>query len=77
MTETISAFVIEEVDGKTTGALKQLKLTDLPDNEVLVRVAYSSVNYKDGLAVTGKGKIARKLPGAAWPAIWTPPSSIP
>src|SRR5690606_15673160 len=32
---------------------------DLPDGDVLIDVAYSSLNYKDGLAVTGKGKIVR------------------
>ena len=35
---------------------------DLPDGDVVVDVAYSSLNYKDGLAVTGKGKIARSFP---------------
>jgi putative YhdH/YhfP family quinone oxidoreductase len=35
---------------------------DLPDGDVTVDVAYSTLNYKDGLAVTGKGKIARSVP---------------
>src|SRR5690606_18322927 len=35
------------------------------DHDVLVEVAYSSLNYKDGLAVTGKSRIARKLPMVA------------
>lgn len=35
---------------------------DLPEGDVTVDVAYSSLNYKDGLAVTGKGRIARTLP---------------
>jgi acrylyl-CoA reductase (NADPH) len=34
----------------------------LPDGEVLVKVAYSSLNYKDGLAVTGRGKVIRRYP---------------
>jgi acrylyl-CoA reductase (NADPH) len=50
------------VEGKPKASLKQLSLADLPDNDVLVEVAYSTLNYKDGLAVTGKGKIARKYP---------------
>lgn len=43
---------------------RRVELTDadLPDGDVTVDVAYSSVNYKDGLAVTGKGPIARSLP---------------
>ncbi|AWJ92506.1 oxidoreductase (plasmid) [Azospirillum baldaniorum] len=65
MAETFNAFVIEDVDGKPKGGFKQLTLADLPDNDVLVEVAYSTVNYKDGLAVSGKGRIARKLPMVA------------
>jgi len=38
------------------------EITELPPNDVLVDVAYSSLNYKDGLAVTGKGKIVRRFP---------------
>lgn len=33
-------------------SLEALELTDLPDNDVLIRVDYSTVNYKDGLALT-------------------------
>jgi len=58
-----NAVVIEDVDGKAKVGLKQLSLSDLPDNDVLVEVAYSTVNYKDGLALAGnRNKIARKLP---------------
>jgi acrylyl-CoA reductase (NADPH) len=42
--------------------MKQLTLTELPEEEVLVDITYSTLNYKDGLAVSGKGKICRKLP---------------
>jgi acrylyl-CoA reductase (NADPH) len=62
MTATFNAIVAEEMDGKPKTSVKQLSLTDLPDNDVLVEIAYSTLNYKDGLAVTGKGKIARKYP---------------
>ncbi|HUN51001.1 MAG TPA: MDR family oxidoreductase [Candidatus Sulfotelmatobacter sp.] len=62
MSDGFNAIVAEEVDGKSRATLKQLSLKDLPDNDVLVDVAYSSLNYKDGLAVSGKGKIARKFP---------------
>ncbi len=62
MSDTFNAIVAEEVDGKVRGHFKQISLADLPDNDVLVEVAYSSLNYKDGLAVSGKGKIARKTP---------------
>jgi acrylyl-CoA reductase (NADPH) len=56
------AFVVDEIDGKYTPEFKTLTLADLPREAVLVDVAYSTLNYKDGLAVTGKGKIVRKFP---------------
>lgn len=62
MSETFAALVIEEVEGKPKIVFKQQSLSDLPDLDVLVEVAYSSLNYKDGLAVSGKQKIARKPP---------------
>ena len=65
MAESFDAFVIEDAEGKPKGGFKRLTLADLPDNDVLVEVAYSTVNYKDGLAVSGKGRIARKLPMVA------------
>jgi acrylyl-CoA reductase (NADPH) len=43
-------------------ALRTLTDDDLPDGDVTVRVSYSSLNYKDGLAVTGRGKIIRTYP---------------
>ncbi len=60
--DTFKAFVVDQVDGKYTGGFRDLTLKDLPPEKVLVDVAYSSLNYKDGLAVTGKGKIVSKFP---------------
>jgi acrylyl-CoA reductase (NADPH) len=63
LTDIINAVVAEDIgDGKSKGRLKQLSLNDLPDEPVLIDIAYSTLNYKDGLAVTGKGKICRTLP---------------
>ena len=63
MSEEIAAIIAEQDgDGKVQCGLKNLTLGDLPDEDVLVDVAYSTVNYKDGLAVTGKGKICRRFP---------------
>src|SRR4029450_1608547 len=42
--------------------LVQLTLDDLSPGEVVIRAAYSSVNYKDALAATGAGKIMRRFP---------------
>lgn len=64
MPDTFRAVLIEDVDGKPKAGFKQLKLSDLPQHDVLVEVAYSTLNYKDGLALTG-GRIARKLPMVA------------
>jgi len=55
-------MVIDTVDGKQQAAFRQLTLADLPDHDVLVEVAFSTVNYKDGLALSGKGRIARRTP---------------
>jgi acrylyl-CoA reductase (NADPH) len=59
---TFKALVLEEIDGKTQSNIQQLEPSSLPDGEVLVRVSHSSLNYKDGLAITGTGKIIRKFP---------------
>jgi putative YhdH/YhfP family quinone oxidoreductase len=61
MPETFRAVVIEEVDGKPKAAFRTISTADLPPHDVLVEVAYSTLNYKDGLALTG-GRIARKMP---------------
>jgi acrylyl-CoA reductase (NADPH) len=63
MSNLFNAVVVEEnSEGKPVAGLKQLTLADLPEEDVLVAIAYSALNYKDGLAVSGKGKICRKLP---------------
>jgi len=55
-------MVIDTVDGKQQAGFRQLTLADLPDHDVLVEVAFSTVNFKDGLALSGKGRIARRTP---------------
>lgn len=63
MSETIKVVMAAaNAEGKMTASLKTIPVSDLPNEDVLVDVAYSTVNYKDGLAVTGKGRICRKLP---------------
>ncbi|PHS73725.1 MAG: oxidoreductase [Cycloclasticus sp.] len=62
MSELFNAVVATEVEGITKGQLKQLSLAELPDEDVLIKVSYSSLNFKDGLAVSGKGKICKRLP---------------
>lgn len=57
-----SALVINKQDGRTVASIEQLDESQLPEGEVLVAVEYSSLNYKDGLAITGKGKIIKDFP---------------
>ena len=62
MSDSFTAMVIDTVDGKQQAGFRQLTLADLPDHDVLVEVAFSTVNFKDGLALSGKGRIARRTP---------------
>jgi acrylyl-CoA reductase (NADPH) len=59
------AVLIEETDGKPRGRLAELDDERLPGLPVTVDVAYSSLNYKDALAITGAAPIARSLPMVA------------
>ena len=56
------AYRIHEIEKKAVARFEELSLEDLDKGEVVVRVAYSSVNYKDALAATGAGKIIRRFP---------------
>src|ERR1700759_162018 len=63
MADSFNAVVIEDEAGKARTTFKQLTLADLPDHDVLVEVEFSTLNYKDGLVVSGnRNKVARKLP---------------
>ena len=65
MSDRYKALWATEQDGKFEIAIRELGPTELPEGEVTVDIRYSSVNYKDGLAVAGnKNKIMRKLPMA-------------
>lgn len=57
-----SALVLNQQNNLTTATIEQLDENQLPQGDVLVNVEYSSLNYKDGLAITGKGKIVRDFP---------------
>jgi acrylyl-CoA reductase (NADPH) len=55
-------LIARQSDTGQAVSLEALELTDLPDNDVLIRVDYSTVNYKDGLALTGTRPIIRSYP---------------
>lgn len=56
------AIVINKDDKGYRAELEQLEESALPAGEVHVRVLYSTLNYKDGLAITGKGPVVRSFP---------------
>lgn len=59
------AYVINQDESrKAVGSMSSLTLDQLDPGEVLVKVHYSSINYKDALAATGAGKIIRRFPCA-------------
>lgn len=63
MTDTFNALIVSQKDGETAASVSELSRDDLPEGgDVVVAVAYSSLNYKDGLAVTGKAKVLRSFP---------------
>jgi len=64
MPETFKALMAREIDGKVVCEFEDLTLDDLPgDGDALVSVSYSTLNYKDGLAIKGnRGKVMRSLP---------------
>ncbi len=62
MAETFKALVLRQEGEKVRHAIEQLTVNDLPEGDVLVAVEYSSLNYKDAMAVMGTGKIVREYP---------------
>ena len=60
--DTFSAFRLFNEDDKIGGRIVQAALQELDPGEVVIRAAYSSVNYKDALAATGAGRIVRRFP---------------
>ncbi|MCZ7940667.1 MDR family oxidoreductase [Agrobacterium salinitolerans] len=58
----MKAILIENVDDKQTVSLTHVDEAHLPEGEVLVDVSYSTLNYKDALAITGKAPVVRLFP---------------
>lgn len=58
----MQALLLEQQDGKTLASVQTLDESRLPEGGVTVDVHWSSLNYKDALAITGKGKIIRNFP---------------
>src|SRR5215471_323580 len=60
--DKFKVYRLREVDKKVVAAFEESSLSELDPGEVVIRVAYSCVNYKDALAATGAGKIVRRFP---------------
>ncbi|CRL63428.1 MDR family oxidoreductase [Proteus vulgaris] len=58
----MKALLVEQHDDKLNANVQDIDEKILPIHEVIVDIHYSTLNYKDGLAITGKGKILRQLP---------------
>ena len=60
--ESFRAYRIFEENGRSKGRLVDMSTEELDAGEVLIRTAYSSVNFKDALTGTGAGKVVRRFP---------------
>jgi acrylyl-CoA reductase (NADPH) len=58
----MKAIVIEKTEGGSKAALTDFDEAKLMDGDVTVRVEYSTINYKDGLAITRKAPVVRRWP---------------
>ena len=64
MSQTFRALRLHKTDAAPDPRLEDLTLGDLMEGDVFVRVEYSTVNFKDGLALTGRSPVVR-----VWPLI--------
>lgn len=64
-TDAFRALRVHKTDSGTRSGLETISLGDLNPGQVRIRVCYSGINYKDALAVTGKGRIMRAFPKVA------------
>lgn len=60
--QSFRAFRIYEEDGEVKPRLETTELDSLSEGDVVIRAAWSDVNYKDALAATGKGRILKRFP---------------
>ena len=56
------ALMLEEKDGRVESSIQQVDEAKLPDGDVTIAVSHSTLNYKDGLAVTGRAPVVRRFP---------------
>ncbi|NCX42344.1 MAG: oxidoreductase, partial [Proteobacteria bacterium] len=56
------AYLVEELDGVYSGSIKELQMQDIESGNVIIKVHYSSLNYKDALAASGVKGVASSYP---------------
>ncbi len=56
------AILIEKTEKGSTASLQQLDEARLPDGDITIRISHSTLNYKDALAITGRGPVVRTFP---------------
>ena len=56
------AYLVEELDGVYSGSIKELHMNDIESGNVIIKVHYSSLNYKDALAASGVKGVASFYP---------------
>ncbi|WP_250500727.1 MDR family oxidoreductase [Caballeronia sp. GAWG1-5s-s] len=57
-----NALLLDKQDDRTVASIQSIDESRLPQGDVLVRIEYSTLNYKDALAITGKGPVVRTFP---------------
>ncbi|MFB1049755.1 acryloyl-CoA reductase [Paraliobacillus sp. JSM ZJ581] len=62
MVDTFHAYQLTKEDEKVIGTVKQITVNDLPEGEVLIKVHYSSINYKDAMANMDNSAIVKSYP---------------
>ena len=60
--DAIRALLLEEEEGRIVANFTQVSEVDLPDGDVTVNIDYSTLNFKDGMILTGKGRLVRNYP---------------
>ena len=62
MDKTFEALLVEEDNGTYTNKVVERSIDDLPDGDLLIKVSYSSLNYKDALSASGNPGVTRNFP---------------
>ena len=62
MDKTFKALLVEEDNGTYTNKVVERSIDDLPDGDLLIKVSYSSLNYKDALSASGNPGVTRNFP---------------